>query len=145
MTKSLVRCSLFAILAMTSLAASAHGPGGHGHGHGGWRGNIGFYFGGPVGPSPYWGYPYSYYPYPYGYVAPPVVITQPQPQVYIEQGSPAPSVQSQPSQGSSQSQGYWYHCDQPEGYYPYVKECPAGWKAVSPTPPPAASSAQPAQ
>ena len=92
----------------------------HGYGHG--HGSIGFYFGAPY---PY--YPYPYYPYPYY----PPVMTVPvpvQPPVYIEQDVP-PAQAPQPSY-------YWYHCDNPSGYYPYVKECPGGWQKVSPTPAP---------
>jgi hypothetical protein len=29
---------------------------------------------------------------------------------------------------------YWYYCDNPRGYYPYVSSCPGGWRAVTPTP-----------
>lgn len=25
---------------------------------------------------------------------------------------------------------YWYWCPHPRGYYPYVPECPRGWRAV---------------
>lgn len=74
----------------------------------------------PFGPywGPYWG-SYSYtYSYAYPYVYPPVVV-QPAPQM---------SVQPPPSQ-------YWYYCDNPKGYYPYVQQCPGGWRPVSPTPP----------
>jgi hypothetical protein len=74
----------------------------------------GFYY-----PSPYYGYP-PYYP-PYYY--PPVA---PVPQTYVEQGvaQPAPAL----------SQGSWYYCDASRAYYPYVKECPAGWQRVAPQP-----------
>lgn len=58
-------------------------------------------------------YPWYYSPYP-----------PPYPPVYVEQGDPA-----------SGQNGYWYLCDNPSGYYPYVKECPAGWRKVVPTPP----------
>src|SRR5215813_10371975 len=77
----------------------------------------------PFGPywRPYWGpYPYAYpyaFPYAYPYAYPPVVV-QPSPQV---------SVQPSPPQ-------YWYYCDNPRGYYPYVLQCPGGWRPVSPTP-----------
>jgi hypothetical protein len=30
---------------------------------------------------------------------------------------------------------YWYYCDNPPGYYPYVPQCPSGWRPVAPTPP----------
>ena len=29
---------------------------------------------------------------------------------------------------------YWYYCRNPEGYYPYVKQCTAGWIPVPPEP-----------
>lgn len=34
--------------------------------------------------------------------------------------------------------GYWYYCDDPPGFYPYVAECHMPWHAVAPgdTPPP---------
>ena len=32
---------------------------------------------------------------------------------------------------------YWYYCDNPSGYYPYVKQCAnEGWLKVEPTPAP---------
>ena len=94
-----------------------HGWGGYGwHGWGSWWGGWG----------PWWGYPY-YYGYPYNYPnyydEPPLVI-QPQQQEYIQQG---------PNQGEQDY--YWYFCRKPEGYYPYVKECPGGWMKVVPAPP----------
>jgi hypothetical protein len=69
-------------------------------------------------------FPGYYYPYPYPYY-PPVVVAPAQPPVYIEQQPAAP-----------QPGSYWYHCNTPEGYYPYVKACPSGWQQVAPTPAP---------
>ena len=62
--------------------------------------------------------------YPLGYYAAPPVVIQQQLPVYIE-----------PEQRQS---GYWYYCQEPQGYYPYVKSCPGGWMKVVPevTPPP---------
>lgn len=92
---------------------------------------IGVYLGTPYFYPYYPYYPYPYYPYSY---YPPVVVTPAQPPVYIEQ----PEQQSAPQQTDpSENEGYyWYHCDKPEGYYPYIKECPSGWQKVEPTPPP---------
>ncbi len=28
--------------------------------------------------------------------------------------------------------GYWYYCDDPPGYYPYVAECHVPWHAIAP-------------
>ena len=117
--------------------------------HGHFRGSVGIYVGpgfgpgfgpgyGPYYPRPY--YPYSYYdPYVYGYpYSPPVIVTPApvvqSPPVYIEQQTqqqPAPTA----NQSSAPADYYWYHCDQPEGYYPYIKECPQGWTKVTPQPP----------
>ena len=66
-----------------------------------------------------------YSPY---YAYPPVVSTVPvAPPVYIQQAAPQPVPQPQAD--------YWHYCRNPEGYYPYVKECPGGWQQVAPTPP----------
>lgn len=103
-----------------------YGKGGYyhgGHHHGGyWSGGVwiapgfGWYYGGP-----WWGWPYyPYYPY---YTYPPVVVENPPP-IYVD---PTPE---------QQEPGYWYYCKNPEGYYPYVQQCPGGWTKVSPSPMP---------
>lgn len=80
-----------------------------------------FYLGIPWYPRPYFSYPY----YPY---YPPTIVTVPaNPPVYIERDAPQ-ATQQLPS-------GYWYYCSNPEGYYPYVRECPSGWRQVDPIPP----------
>jgi hypothetical protein len=111
----------------TALADRGHG---HGHGHGGHvHGSFGLYFGFPY---PYDPYPY-YNPYRYPYYPPVITVPVPtQPPVYIEQGEAPPTLQQAPAAENY----YWYHCDRPEGYYPYIKECPGGWQKVAPTPPP---------
>jgi hypothetical protein len=85
-----------------------------------WHGSVRF---GVVVGAPFypWYYPPYYYypPYPYAPVAAPAA-----PTTYIEQGG----AQSAPSQRSS----YWYYCEASKTYYPYVKECPAGWMRVVP-------------
>jgi hypothetical protein len=60
------------------------------------------------------------YLYPPVVVAPPRVYIQPPSQVYVQPPPPQP---------------YWYYCDNPSGYYPYVQQCPGGWRQVNPTPP----------
>lgn len=72
---------------------------------------------------PYYPY-YSHYPYYPYYTAPPVVIQQ-EPQEYIVQPAPEP-----------EETDYWYYCQNPKGYYPYVQRCPSGWMKVVPSPPP---------
>ena len=126
---------LFAALASGTAFARGGGHGGHGGYHGGgghWHGSVGFYFGGP-----YWGgywpgyYPYypaypAYYPayYPPYYGAGYAGSAE-----YVEQGNGG---QTAPS---PQSQAWWYYCADSKSYYPYVKECPAGWQRVAPQPP----------
>jgi hypothetical protein len=83
---------------------------------------VGFVF------SPYWYDPW-YYPAPYypPYYYPPAVVPVPAtPPVYIERGDDADA-----APGAS---SYWYYCADPQGYYPDVRECPGGWRAVSPQP-----------
>ncbi len=76
-------------------------------------------------------YPQPVYPYPdpNSYVPLPAVVVQPPP----------------PEPLAPQPQQYWYYCDAAQGYYPYVTNCPGGWRAVPATPPsePAAPSVQP--
>ena len=70
-------------------------------------------------PVQYWGYPYPYYypPYPAYYAPPPA----PPPQAPVQAtGAPPPQ--------------YWYYCDNPQGYYPYVANCSSAWRQVTPTP-----------
>jgi len=59
------------------------------------------------------------------YYYPPPVYEQPPARMYVQ---PVP----QPSGGMN----YWYYCESPQGYYPYVKRCPSGWLKVVPAPPP---------
>jgi hypothetical protein len=88
------------------------------------RGHVFFRFDIPLwvgpgawGPSPWWGPPY------YSYPAPPTLI---QPPPVYEPPAPPP-----------QAPAYWYYCPNPQGYYPYVPQCPPGWmQVVPPTSPP---------
>ena len=71
-------------------------------------------------PRPWWGPGWWGPPY---YNLPPVVVQQPA--IYAQ---PAPS---------PEEQQYWYYCQRPQGYYPYVQQCPNGWmKVVPPATPP---------
>ncbi|MGA2150781.1 MAG: OmpA family protein [Geobacteraceae bacterium] len=116
----------FIYIALASMALILAGPEpGHAFrgGHGGHVG-VGVWVG--QGWGPWWGgsgWPYYYpYNYPY-YTAPPAVVQQP-PVEYV-QPTPQP-----------EGPYYWYFCQNPEGYYPYVKRCPNGWMKVVPSPPP---------
>src|SRR2546428_12259210 len=37
--------------------------------------------------------------------------------------------------GGTAAPSVWYYCANPQGYYPYVQQCPGGWRPVAPTPP----------
>lgn len=121
-TKTALVLSVLLIGAMAAEPAFAWGRGG--------RGFYGapFLAGALVGGALFAGSRYYYPPYyppyyaPYSsyypYYAPPA------PTVYVEQ---PPAVQSPAS-------GYWYYCADSRAYYPYVRECPAGWQRVAPQP-----------
>jgi hypothetical protein len=92
------------------------------HGYYGHHGNTRVFIGGSFwfGPPPYWGPPAWGPRYYYGgpvYYAPPPVYLQPQP-VYVQRGQ--------------RETDYWYYCDNPQGFYPYIKSCPGGWMKVVP-------------
>lgn len=82
---------------------------------------------------------YPVVPAPYYYGPPAVIVAPPPAPDYIEQD---PS-QSAPAQSGAQgpmgtSQGdTWYYCEASKTYYPYVKECESGWRAVPAQPAPA--------
>lgn len=125
---------LLSILVALSLASSGSAWADRGYGHGGGHGGYGGHGGGhgyfdiTIGPWAPWYYPPIYYPpdyYPRTVVVQPI---QPAPSVYIEQPDPETSTEEQTN--------YWYYCDKSRTYYPYVKECPAGWQRVTPQPPP---------
>jgi hypothetical protein len=61
-------------------------------------------------------YPAPLYPYP-TYVPPAIIVQQPP----VPHGPP-------PVQ-------FWYFCDNPQGYYPYVAACNGPWREVPATPP----------
>lgn len=132
--KSNFRFSLLVITIglITSTVALARGHGG-GHHHGGFYGgfygpSIGFYSGPSFGYGYGYGFGQPYYP-PY-YAYPPAVTVQPPspPPVYIERNDQP--VTSPPQTATN----YWYYCRNPEGYYPYIKECLGSWQQVAPQP-----------
>ena len=129
---SIVLTMLVALLA--SGGSMARGGGGHGGGFGGGYG--GGFRGGYVGGFRHYGYggsgffvgfPYywPYYSYPPYYSSSAGIIPA-TPPVYIQQGT-VPKVQSLESNS-------WDFCSNPKGYYPHVKECPAGWQRIEPQP-----------
>ena len=122
-----IGCAL-AVLAIALGVPQASSAGGHGHhkprpyGYG-YRYTYGYgpriVIGGFFGPGPWWPRSWSPY-YPAGgptYVSSPPVVVQQAP-VYAEPPEESPS--------------YWYYCQSPQGYYPYVPRCSSGWMQVVP-------------
>ena len=105
---------LLSVLCGTAASAPAWAQRHHGGGHA--RSHVGVFIGAPL----FW----PYYPQPYYYPPyyPSVVVAPSAPPVYIEQEPLSP-------------QQYWYFCSNPQGYYPYVKQCPPGWQQVMPQAP----------
>ena len=127
LVKSLLTWALLSLAFVASGAALAQRHSGDGHVHHGGSVRFGFYLGVPIYGSPY--YPPYFSPYyapPYYYYpqAPAVPYAPP---VYIEQGNALPA--------PAQAQGEWYYCAATNSYYPYVRECPAGWQRVPAQPP----------
>lgn len=71
-------------------------------------------------------YPGYWEPYAPVIVQPAPVIVQQAPTTYIERPQSAAPPELDPA--------YWYYCQNPGGYYPYVQQCPGGWQQVTPTP-----------
>ena len=109
----------FVVIAMVAFVLGNHDIGYADGGRGGGHFDVDLWVGPSWGPGWGAGYPYYYY-------EPPVII-QKAPEIYVE---PQPQVQEQ---------HYWYYCQNPQGYYPYVKRCPEGWMKVVPSPPPEGS------
>ncbi|MGD9226626.1 MAG: hypothetical protein PVF26_09015 [Desulfobacterales bacterium] len=109
----------------TSVFVSAHYKTGHGHGwrHPGWWGHRSGWRHHHRGPHFYWRGSFVIPWHPYGYHPPPPVIIQQQPPVYVQPEQP--------------EENYWYYCPDPQGYYPYIRNCESGWMKVVPdvTPP----------
>ena len=99
-----------------------------------------------VGSSPYYYANDTYYAStPNGYVVatPPAgSISETAPQGYIS-APPQTSAQSMPPPPAPGTQptpapapGNWYYCESSKTYYPYVSECPEGWRQVPANPSP---------
>ncbi|HEX8989658.1 MAG TPA: hypothetical protein VF816_17000, partial [Rhodocyclaceae bacterium] len=55
--------------------------------------------------------------------APPAPVVVEPPPAYVEREDAEPAAPDR----------FWYYCDATGTYYPYVKDCPGGWRAVPPT------------
>ena len=104
----------------------------HGHGHSHWSIGLGYYGPGFYSGYGYGGYGYGGYGWGYPYYYPPAYYP---PQTVIVPTTPPVYIQQQEQQPSQPQTNYWYYCQNPDGYYPYVKRCPGGWLQVAPQPP----------
>src|SRR5207237_6873459 len=52
--------------------------------------------------------------------------------------APPEAAPQAPPPTAAQAPAVWYYCDSAKGYYPYVGQCPEGWKTVPASPPPGA-------
>jgi len=124
-------------LAIPAQAAPSGGSGGSGHhfesgGRGDFhrgfhdhdRGRFGFGLGFGYW-DPWWGWDWGY-PYYYPYYYPPY------PAYYPPPAGPAP--QEPVEATGAPPQQFWYYCDDPQGYYPYVTNCSGAWRQVVPPP-----------
>lgn len=109
-TKSILGAALLAGLVVAAVATPMRSAearpvwGPHGHWVHTWHdGRNGWYW---AGPDFWYWYPAPIY---YDYAPPPAYVAPP---------GPAP----QPT---------WYYCDSAKGYYPYVRSCASGWRAVA--------------
>jgi hypothetical protein len=106
------------LLLMAAAAAGQNAWADRGH-HFHSRGRVGVFIGAPLFWP--WYYPPTYYP------EPTVIAVPTSPPVYIERSD---------EEAGADASAYWYRCDRPRGYYPYVKECPNGWRKEVPHAPP---------
>jgi hypothetical protein len=108
----------FALLISPSISDARGGHWGGGGHHSGFHGRFFFGFGAGFWPGYYAGYSPFYWGAPIvGWPYYPPVVTE------------GPPAYSEPEQ---QQPFYWYYCQNPQGYYPYVKSCPGGWMTVVP-------------
>jgi hypothetical protein len=118
-------------LLMTSAVPGYAQRGGHG-GHGFHSGPRGGFHGSPHGGHGGHGSPHR----GHGFVGPRVVVpVWPYWNPYWDLYVPPPSIVAPPPRVYVEPTPYtWYYCANPQGYYPYVQQCPGGWQPVAPAP-----------
>jgi hypothetical protein len=112
------------------------GVGGHDRDHDGGFEGRGEHYGGRFGGN---GKPYGrgirYYSLPYysPYYIYPLTLPQRQTNYWYYCQDPEgyyPDVDECPDGWQRVAPNYWYYCQDPEGYYPDVSDCPNGWQQV---------------
>jgi hypothetical protein len=147
----LVLTTTILMLAMNSMPAAAHG-----NSYRGPRVSFGIgigitpsyyspyyartYYARPYYSGSYYGRPYYPYSSPYYYpeVVVNTVISPTPPTIYVQQTDNPSSYQNQyasPSQPASVTPetggNDWYYCNNPDGFYPAIRSCPAGWQRIA--------------
>jgi len=104
------------------------GPGGYGHGWGGhgWGGHFGIW---PLYFPGYFGYPLPLYPD--NFFVDPISADS----FFIDTAAPVEFVEMTAPPADGAQSDNWYYCKDPDGYYPYVKNCPGGWQSIPSKPP----------
>jgi hypothetical protein len=134
---SVVILTMASFAALLPVSADARGHGGHGRGWGPGLGiglglglGVDALLGWPGYYSPYQPYGYPYY-YPNSYYYPPAA-----PAVTVVQQAAPQQVQVAPAPVAAPqaAQQFYYYCENPKGYYPYVRNCNAPFKPVPATP-----------
>jgi hypothetical protein len=92
------------------------------HFHGGHGFGFGVGLGLALGADAFWGWPGYYYPYGYPYGPYPYAAPVASEVTVIQPAAAAAAPQ------------FWYYCDNPSGYYPYIPSCPTAWRPVPATP-----------
>jgi hypothetical protein len=90
--------------------------------HGRHGGRLGWYW--VLGPN-FYAYGAPVYPYPDPF-QPPMVASAP----YVVTPPPVVAVPPPAIMAPSPAVRYWYYCNKPHGYYPYVPACYGRWHAV---------------
>jgi len=120
------------VLATVDTAWASHGQSHFGahrsiQHHAGWGHGHGYYWAaGFYGAAWPW-----FYPWYEGYAVPVFPYS-----FYSETAAPVEYVEMNPAAPvSDASANAWYYCQNPQGYYPYVKSCAGGWQRVPAQPP----------
>ena len=72
---------------------------------------------------------------PYYYANDVYYVQKPEGYEVVAPPPPGPEPATAASAAPQQTAGNWYYCDSAKSYYPYVGQCPEGWRTVPATPP----------
>jgi hypothetical protein len=84
------------------------------------------------GPHSHWVHGWHDGRYGWWWAGPDIWYSNPAPAYYDYYGLPPPGYVAP---AAPAAQFNWYYCDSAKGYYPYVRSCAGGWRAVAANPP----------